>query len=164
MARYDVVRCRGLFLDKYILRFEKKCFGWSYEGSETVDEEEGNVDITSDSSGNVHVRERHKFVDILEFTRREHYTKNFLFNLTEALSKLISFIRRLAMSLVPVAIVGLIIGFVLMGIGGDELSGVLFKVVGGFAIAVASLVAASFVFGGLGVLWRKVFKIDAQHK
>lgn len=61
----------------------------------------------------------------------------------------------------PAAIVGLIIGFVLMGIGGEELSGVLFKIIEIFAIILASLVGASFVLGGFGVLWRIVFKIGA---
>lgn len=166
MAYYDIVRIRGYFFDKPLLRLEKKCFGWEYEGQETVDEEEGNVDITSDSSGNVHLRQRHKFVDRLEFRRRGHYTKNFLFNLTEGLSRFVSIFRRIAISLIPVAIVGLIVGLILNGLNGEsadsELANSLFTMVKIFAIILASLVGASLIFAGLGVLWRKVFKIDEQ--
>lgn len=133
-----------------IIRFEKKCFGWHYTGH-TVDED---VSYEAYESGNsVKVRENRKVIKYDYFNRPKVWKKNFLAVLTETLSNLVSFIRRLILPFsVILAIIAVIIGFM-----SESWT---------FGIVVlcvyAGIIALSLALAGLGALWTKVFKLKEK--
>ncbi|MBD5131632.1 MAG: hypothetical protein HDT28_03450 [Clostridiales bacterium] len=153
LHRIESVNIRGVFGDKWLLRLQKKAFGWVYYGTETED----NPYIDANSSGKVELK--HKYVDWLEFRRKSPFTGNFLFKLTEVLCNIISFFRRLFCSfIIPAIVICLILAAVLEM---DQLYNVATYV----AIAYfGGLFAPTLILSLLGVLWRKVFKIDKRLK
>ena len=136
-----------------IIKFEKKCFDWHCIGreKETVDD---GYEVTETST---HYKVRHKshIVKTIWFERPACYKKNFLFVLTEILSNIVSFFRVLALNLIVPAI---IVCIIIMA-GGDEGS----KAVTAIALVYAGLIGLSLILGGLGYLWKKVFKLTEKN-
>lgn len=150
---------RGITGDKWLLKLEKKAFGWHYWGSQTEDE----VGFEVNEHGG---RVTHKYIQWLEFRRPSPYTHNFLFGLTEILDKIFSFFRRILISIgVPILVIALIIGIVCsVGCNEAEMASIGFTVAKALAIAYACCIGGTLVFCGFGLLWRKVFKIDEKLK
>ena len=74
--------------------------------------------------------------------------------MTEILSNIVSFFRVLALNLIVPAI---IVCIIIMA-GGDEGS----KAVTAIALVYAGLIGLSLILGGLGYLWKKVFKLTEK--
>ena len=135
-----------------IIKFEKKCFDWVCAGHTVTDVEDG-YEVTDTS-----IRRKHHIVKSVYFRRPYDYKKNFLFSLTEVLSNIISFLRVLMLSLlVPAVIVGVVLAILYRG--EDGFIGMLLGIYGG---VYGGLFALSFLFAGLGALWRKVFKLTQK--
>ena len=165
MANYEEVDVRSVLCDRWLLKIEKKCFGWKYIGAETVNEKEGELETVTGLSGQITgVREKKKYAVRMSFKRLADYSSNVLFNLTEFFSDAISFIRRLALMLVgPIVAVALVIALIGLAVESlHELSSVIFIALKWIAIAYAIVVGSSLLFAGLGVLWRNVFHIDEK--
>lgn len=152
------VKIRGLALDKWLLKLEKRAFGWHFWSSETEDQ----VGFEVNEHGG---RVTHKYIQWLEFRRKANYSGNFLFNLTEVLSKIFSFLRRLLVSFIIHAIVVTLILGITMTYGCNDARGgaTTFELAKWLAVAYAAgLLAPSLLFAGLGFLWRKLFKVDQK--
>lgn len=146
------VKCRKYSFGCQIIRFEKKCFDWVCAGSTVTDVDDG-YEITDTS-----IRHKHHIVKRIYFKRPYDYQKNFLFKLTEFLSNIISRLRVLALNLlIPAVIVGIILA--VLNIDNSAFVG---KLIGIYIGVYGGLIAASFIFAGLGVLWRKVFKLTEK--
>lgn len=157
--RYSIstVQIRGILFDRWLLRLEKKAFGWVYYGTETEDHQSLEVSSTRAWIS-------HTYVDWLEFRRCTPFSKNILFMLTEILSKIWSFIRRIVLAiggpLFILFIVALLIG---LGCGESDLVSTGWDVIKMIALIYALGIALpSLLFVGLGFLWRAVFKIDKK--
>lgn len=150
---------RGITGDKWLLKLEKKAFGWHYWGSQTEDE----VGFEVNEHGG---RVTHKYIQWLEFRRPSPYSHNFLFGLTEVLDKIFSFFRRILISIgVPILVIALIIGIVCsVGCNEADMASIGFTVAEALAIAYACCIGGTLIFCGLGILWRKVFRIDEKLK
>lgn len=129
-----------------IIKFEKRMFGWHYQGH-TVDD-----DVTYSVTDNGKIKKNHKIIKYAYFNRPKVWKTNFLFTLTETLSKIVSFFRRLYLNLIVVMIVLMIIGFM----GDDKTLGIVVLCIG------LGLIALSFLLAGLGTLWKKVFKLEEK--
>lgn len=143
------VKGRKYAYGSQIIRFEKHCFDWVCAGEVIADVDDG-YQITDTS-----IKHKHHIVKTIYFRRPCDYKKNFLFKLTELLSNIISFFRVLALNLIIPAIIG---GVILMVLNEDMIS----TVIGIFAGVYGGLIAASFLIAGLGLLWRKVFKLTEK--
>lgn len=152
---------RGVTGDMWLMKLEKKAFGWHFWSSAT--EDQVGFEINSDGT-NGHVT--HKYIQWLEFRRQAPYSGNILFNLTETLSRIFSFFRRLLISLgMTVLIICLVIGLVFQfGFDSADTAAPLFDVAKWLAIAYAIAAGITFVFAALALLWRKMFKIDDKLK
>lgn len=148
-----------------MLKLEKKAFGWQYYGTTTEDEQGFEV---SETSTGVRGTTTHKYIDWLEFRRQRPYSNNPLFVIAEALSKVWSFIRRLVLG-----IGGPLFVFVLVAtlfdklacggsIGLSETGVELIKYT--LILYAAVLILPTAIFCGLGVLVRKVLKVDEKLK
>lgn len=152
---------RGITGDKWLLKLEKKAFGWHYWSLQN--EHEYGYQISSDgTSGHT----THKIIQWLEFRRQSPYSRNFLFNLTEFFGKIFSFFRRLLISIgLPILIISLIAGIALQaGCNEVDMANIAFKISESLAIAYAASIGGTLIFCGFGLLWRKVFKIDEKLK
>ncbi len=163
MGRYLIQSksCRGIAGDKWLLKLEKKAFGWHFWSTEN--EHEYGYQISSDGmSGHT----THRVIQWLEFRRPSPYSRNFLFVLTEFFDKLFSFFRRIFISIgTPILFIALILGLVCQyGCGEADLGNIFLKVALGLAIAYAISIAETFILSGFGLLWRKVFRIDEKLK
>lgn len=147
-----------------IIKFEKQCFGWHYRGndiSEIYDGEEIEIGDFREQNGKYYAnatrKEKKKVLKYVYFARPKCWVKNPLFMLVELLSNIVSFFRRLAISLwyFPVAAI-VIIAFLSKGKTGAG-EGKFF----GIIIAVyAILIIGSLVLAGLGYLLKKVFRLE----
>ena len=138
------------FFGDFIILFEKKCFGWHYIGH-TCDVE---TSYNAYNTGlRVKIKENKKFIKFDYFTRPKVWKKNFLFMLTECLSVIVSFIRRYAIAIAPVLFLILII----LSLVAKDWILILY-----IAILYAIIIALSYGLAGLGLLWRKVFKLKEQ--
>lgn len=135
-----------------IIKFEKKCFDWVCAGKQVTEVSDGY-----DVSGNTVRRKRH-YIKTIYFRRPCDYAKNFLFRLTEFLSNIISFLRVTVLNLLVPAV---IVGIVLCLANSDDTS-VVGTIIGSYIGVYGGLIAASFLFAGLGALWRKVFKLTEK--
>ena len=143
------VKGRRYAYGSQILRFEKHCFDWVCAG-EVIEDVEDGYEITERS-----VKRKHHIVKTMYFKRPQDYQTNFLFNLTEMLSNIISFFRVLALNLLfPAVVVGAIVMFF-----NEEMIG---TVIGTFAGVYGGLIGASLLLAGLGLLLRKVFKLTEK--
>ena len=146
-AAYNIVIYVKYSFSSFIIKFERKCFDWHYVGR-NVDDTVESATVTE--SGKVKLN--HKIVKYARFERPKVYQKNFLFSLTELISKFISFFRRLAISFSPIVIIACI---VLAFMGSTS-------VILPVCIVYAVLIAASILFALLGKLWIKVFKLNEK--
>lgn len=155
--RISTVSIRGILFDRWLLRLEKKAFGWVYYGTETEDEQ--SVEVTSTSA-----YIKHKYIDWLEFRRITPFSNNIFFNLTEGLSRLWSFIRRIVLGIGgPIFIFILVACGIGYACGEQSLVSTGMEVVKMFAIIYAAAIfLPTLLFIGLGYLWRTVFKIDQK--
>lgn len=157
-GKVQSISLRGVFLDNWLLKIERKAFGWNFEESRT---EEDGLDIDWERG-----KVRQKYCTVLEFRRKAPYSHNFFFCLTEFFSRILSFIRRfIALFIVPLIIIGLILGVVTMVAceNAAETSQMLFTTTGAVAAAyVGALVIPSLILAGIGFMWRKIFKIDER--
>lgn len=158
-----IIRSRtvqGVFLDNWLLKLEKKAFGWNFVSSWT----EKDTEHYYDSNGKPSTRTN--YTEKFEFRRKSPYSHNFFFCLTEFFSNIFSFIRRIiAMIIVPLLVLGLILGLVTLIAcqGADGLSQQTFIITGSIAVAyVGLMVIPSLLLAGLGFLWRKIFRIDEK--
>lgn len=132
-----------------IIKFEKRCFGWHYIGH-TVDEDV-SYDVVSTNYG-AKVRKNTKIIKYAYFNRPKVWKKNFLFGLTEFIANFLSFFRRILIGLLPIqVIIALILAFT-----GSVTGAVVIGLVN------VALIAAGFAFAGLGLLWKKVFKLEEK--
>ena len=152
---------RGIAGDKWLLKLEKKAFGWHFWS--THNEHEYGYEISSDgTSGHT----THKIIQWMEFRRPEPFTRNFLFKLTEFFSKIFSFIRRIFIPIgLPLLIISLVGGLLCTYAFDFAGFGELFlNIAKWMAIGFAISIAGTLLFAGLGFLWRKVFRIDEKLK
>lgn len=152
---------RGVAGDKWLLKLEKQAFGWHFWSTEN--EHEYGYEISSDGrSGHT----THKIIQWLQFRRQSPYTHNFLFRLTEALDSIFSFFRRLFISIgSPILVISLILGLVCQyGCDAADMGNIFLNVAKWLAIAYAISIGGTLIFSGLGILWRKAFKIDEKLK
>lgn len=150
---------RGITGDKWLLKLEKKAFGWHFWS--TANEHEYGYEISSDGrSGHT----THKIIQWLEFRRPAPYSHNFLFNLTQALSNVFSFFRRIFITIgLPVLIITLILGLVCQyGCDAADFGNIFLSVAKWLAVAYAVSIGGTFMCAGFGLLWRKAFKIDKK--
>lgn len=152
---------RGITGDKWLLKLEKKAFGWHFWS--TQNEHEYGYEISADGT---HGHTTHKIIQWLEFRRPSPYSHNFLFGLTEVLDKIFSFFRRILISIgSPILVIALIVGIVCsVGCNEAEMASIGFTVAEALAIAYACCIAGTLIFCGFGILWRKVFRIDEKLK
>ncbi len=165
MAKHFVrtVNIRGVFGDRWLLRLEKRAFGWHYYGSDVTDEV--GYTVTETSSG-FKGETTHSYIDWLEFRRQNPYSSNLLFVIAEFFSKIWSFMRRLALVIgTPLTVIALVVGLLdkfacdsSWGIGEPSLE--LFKM--GMIFYFAGLVLPTFIFSLTGFLLRKIFRIDEK--
>lgn len=142
-------------LDGWLLKLEKKAFGWYY-WSETTEDEKG---LERDSEGNYHVT--HKYTRWLQFRRPSPYTRNPLFKLAEFFGDIFSFCRRLFVSF---GFFALIIVVIFAGIfhstSSNDLEGICNIIatilLGIYTICLIGSVACCL----LGAVFRKLFRID----
>ncbi len=145
----DEVQCRCGKWGGQLIKFEKKCFGWRFLGYEKQSEITG-----VDDHGNI----KRSIFKNLYFKRVSPYTNNFLFKLTELLDKIISFVRRILVNLFPLAFIACL-AVTLLGGGGDadKIAPKMWMLLAG---VYGGLIAATLLFGLLGFIWKKIFKIE----
>lgn len=167
MARHRIstVELKGIFGDRWLLKLEKKAFGWQYYGTST--EDEVGYEISETSSG-VRGQTTHKYIDWLEFRRQSPYSNNPLFVIAEALSKVWSFLRRIILGIggplfLFFLVITLLDRFACNGSIGISQEG--FEIIKYTLILYAAcIVLPTAIFCGIGVLIRKIFKVDERLK
>jgi len=134
-----------------IIKFEKRCFGWHYVGH-TVDEEVSYSADTNYDTGHTRINKHVKIIKYAYFNRPKVWQGGFLFGLVEFLANLVSFFRRIALSLI--IIVAIITGIVAAS-GEEAIIGVVIGIYAG-------LIVGSFLLAGLGALLKKTMKIEEK--
>lgn len=148
-----VIKWRKYAFANFILKFEYRAFGWAYTGKEVDVVDDGYETTVYDD----HAVTKHKshIVKHACFQRPRSYQKNFLFSLLELLSGIVSRFRVWALNLIMVPIIILVIAL----IGGGENTGTIIGVICGIY---GGLIGASILFGILGLVVRKAFKLDEK--
>ena len=148
--------------DGALTKFVAKSFGWVYSGRY---KEQDGVDVHEDVRIDPENNRAHKtttitrkFVKYMDFVRVTPYTDNLIFKLIEILSNIISFIRKIAIRLLPWAMIVLIVLGVLSGDDGGEYFGAIAFVILGIYLGL--LVLPSILLGVLARFLRKFFDID----
>ena len=131
-----------------IVNLEKKAFGWRELGSETGEELTG---VDTDTG-----RIKSRAIKVRYYSRPQPYTHNFLFMLCEALSKILSFIRRIAIALLPLVLIALIV-FMSLGEGDFAQNFTIGAVIFYLAAIVGSLLLAL-----LGKILKKALRIEEK--
>lgn len=148
---------RGIFGDKWLLKIEKKAFGWHYWSLTTEDEQALEI------SNNGKVSISHKYIKWLEFRRHSPYSSNFLFNLLEFIDKIISAIRRiLAPFIVPVLVITLIIAAIISSGADIEGNGLYIFDAWLAGIYYGGLCGGTLVLSLLGHICKKAFQIEEK--
>ncbi len=168
--KFEFKQVPAVFLDGWLVKLEKKAFGWEYIGShsERTEWDEQVENTSGEWVGDVYVRttERHterrsKITTYKDFSRITPYSFNIIFHIFEFLSGIISFVRRFVMYLVDLALVLFGIGLALMLFMGE---GEIDAIVGGIGafllLYVACIVVPSLLIALCAFLMRKLFKID----
>lgn len=137
---------RGSSWGAPLLRLERAAFGWHYQGNVYHDDFDG-----FDSNLNV----KHKIYKNYYFCRHKPYSANPLFVISEMLMKIVSFIRRIIMPILPIVIV---VGVILAIFVGEALK--MFAIVAGSIYG--GVIGATLLFAFLGWLWRTAFRIDKK--
>lgn len=138
----------------WILKLEYSLFGYVYAGNEINEIDDGYTGTVSDS-GRVTIRHNSHIVKYAYFARPRAYPNNFLFGLTAILSRIVSQIRVIAISALPIVTVVC----VLLAIFAKE-SGVQVCIITGCSYI--GIIVLSILLGLLGLLWRKVFRMDEK--
>lgn len=151
MAKKFTIRTVGRVysLGPQILKLEKKCFGWHCEGREKEVVDDGYT--ATDHGSYVSVKHNTKLIKYIYFSRPCDYKKNILFSLLEFISNILSRIRVWAINLIVIAIIVAAIFYSTSP-----------QVTQGIAIIYAALILGSIVVALLGLLVRKVFKLDEK--
>lgn len=143
---------RGVFGDKWLLRLERKAFGWHYWNL-YIEDEQTKVWDENGSHTN------HQYIKWLEFRRHSPYSANILFVLLELIDRIISCIRRICCPFVTFAAV---ISIILVSVLPDAKDAVLnidmYIAKAYFGVLVGGTLAVSL----LGFLTRKLFCIDSR--
>lgn len=158
LVSYKKVKC--VTGDKWLGILEKKAFGWYYWSMETVDDP--SLKINDDGR----LDPIHHYFKRVEFRRPSPYSNNLLFNLTELLDKIFSSIRRILISIgLPIFVIAIILGIVGTSACNDaSLSDMSFSVAEAIAISYICCIVGTLILSGLGIMWRRVFKIDEKLK
>lgn len=130
-----------------LIKFEKCAFGWEFLGYDT-DEEITGIDW---DKGKV----KSKVFKRLYFTRPNPYSKNFLFKLVEFIANIIGFFRRLLLNLIVIALIGCIAVSVL----DSDMVGLVWGI---FCGVYGGLIVATLLFGFLGKILGKAFKVEEK--
>lgn len=129
-----------------ILKFEKHCFGYHYEGNEVED------DVSYQVTDSGHIKKNHNITKWAYFSRPKVWKKNFLFGLTELLSKFVSWVGRVIIGFFPFAIIAGVICIIADASKAAIIIGAIY----------AGVIALRFALAGLGFLWKKVFKLEEK--
>lgn len=143
-------RARTYTFSAPILMFEKKCFDWHFSGKDRTVVDDGYE--ATDHGDHITVKHKSHIVKRAWIDRPYCYKKNFLFGLTEFLSNIVSHIRVWAINLCVIAIIAAI---ALAAMGNTSVALVI-------AGVYAGLIAASYLFALLGLMWKKVFKLTEK--
>lgn len=143
---------RGVFGDKWLLRLERKAFGWHYWSLTTEDEQS----LAIDDNG-AHIN--HKYIKWLEFRRCSPYSANILFVLLELIDRIISCIRRICCPFViPAAVVSIILALAVPEAKDTVLNIDMYIAIAYFGVLMGGTLAVSL----LGFLTRKLFCIESR--
>lgn len=148
-----VIKWRKYAFTNWILAFEYRAFGWAYCGKE-VDVVDDGYETTIYDDRAVTKHKSH-IVKHACFKRPRSYQKNFLFSLLEFLSGFVSRFRVWAINLIMVPIIIGVIALVSSSESSGTILGVIFGIYG-------CLIGASIIFGILGLVVRKAFKLDQK--
>ena len=164
--QYQFKKVRGILFDKWLVRLEKKAFGWvycsttdDYTGTDTV-ETHINLEDGTGYSNRTPIFEKN-----LNFVRIRPYTGNILFKFTEFLSNVISAIRRFAMALLGPIAIGMLVFFILTLTACNDPSSKDFLIEFAKVTAIVylgGLFAPSGILAFLGFLFRLIFGIDKK--
>ena len=168
--KFEFKQVPAVFLDGWLVKLEKKAFGWEYIGShsERTEWDEQVENTSGEWVGDVYVRttERHterrsKITTYKDFSRITPYSFNIIFHIFEFLSGIISFVRRFVMYLVDLALVLFAILGAIAVFGGGEDIGTFVEGIGAFLLLyVICIVVPSLLIALFAWLMRKLFKID----
>ena len=171
-----------VFGDGWLVRIEKKAFGWIEIGkhSETKDyttEETEDVPVYDSDSGQViegvtakrkYTKHHSKVVKYCDFGRVSPYSYNVVFHAFEFLSKIFSFIRRIVMTIVDRIILFVLGLFIIAGLlngFGEVLDSDAVESVEGLVLLYAGLVVApSLLIAAVGFGLRSLFGIEKNLK
>ena len=138
-------------LGSQFIQFEKRSFGWHYEGKTVDTVDDGYEAHYNEYTGNVSVSHKTHVIKDAYFTRPACWPKNFLTVLTELLSMFFSFIGRILFNILPILV---IVGIIVAAVGAGAT--MIIAVVAGYA----GLYVVRLIFALLGRLWKKVFKLQ----
>lgn len=133
-----------------IVKLENRVFGWHYEGKD-VKQYNAGYEVNAFGTG---LRRKIKIIKTAYFSRPKVWSSNFLTTLTETVSRIVSWFRRVALTFFWLPIL-IWMGMQFCGTSSATIDSFKTTV---FAIY-AGLIIASFVLIGLGFLWQKVFKL-----
>ena len=141
-----------------ILKFEKRCFGWHYEGHTITEYDDGYTASYNEYSNTVNVTHNTHIVKRAYFTRPKVFPKHPLFLFTEIIESIFGVFRRIAITAMPaVIIIMIILGFV-MSNDQSSFQAILIPIIVVYAI----LIGGSLLLAGLGKLWRVLFHLDER--
>lgn len=148
------LKCKGINYSWgcQLIKFEKKCFGWHYTGNQITDEEYSTLD--RDSNGNYKENKHHNITKTAYFERPVVWPMDGLFVLTELLSNILSFFRRILISLSPLVAIGLIIISSMDDVPGELLEYVL--------IAYVVAIFGSIALALFGAFLKKTRKLEEK--
>ena len=138
---------------KFFIVFEKRCFGWHYEGNDVSEIDYGYETTYTVYDNYVSANTTHK-TEILKyayFARPKCYPINFLFGLFEILSRFVSWIGRWVFNAIPVwLIVGILLAVFASTYEVLTIGGAIY----------GALYGARLLFALLGLICRKGFHLD----
>ena len=162
-----------VFLDGWLVRLERRAFGWDFRGShteksqyETTERKHDTVDIdgtSHDVSYNQRVIKT-KITQYYDFVRVSPYSFNFFFGLLGIISGVFSTIRRWVMYLVDI-LLALLLGLSILTLilGSSEIGSIITDVIFPLLLAYGIfIVLPSLLLAGLALLLRKVFDVDRK--
>lgn len=163
---YQYKKVHGILFDKWLVKLEKRAFGWTYcsttEDYTGTDQVETHIDLDSGTgySTRTPITEKN-----LNFVRVRPYTNNFLFKLTEFLSNVVSCIRRFAMAILIPVIIAMLVFFILTLTACNDPNAKdsleeLLKITA--IVYLGGLFAPSGILAFLGFIFRLVFGIDKK--
>lgn len=137
-----------------ILKFEKRSFGWHYEGRRVYTVDEGYEATYHEYSDSVTVEHKTSVIETVYFSRPRVYPKHPLFVITELLSRFVSLFRRWYIAALPLVI---IISLLVLWLADPESKKTVITV---FVSLYVAFIGASIGLAFLGRLWRRLFQLD----